>query len=154
TVTVTGYGSVVDGVGAQMQLLVNDQPVGNVVEFRSAATAADYQTFSFTFDNPASIDSLRFAFINDTRTDNGDRNLYIKDITVNGEHLSAADATNTSSPGTWNLYQNRSIDYDMRERQALFFGAATDDDVIDGGAGDDSITAGAGNDVVQGGTGR
>jgi hypothetical protein len=154
TVTVTGFGPVVDGVGPRMQLLVNDQPVGDVVEFHAAATPADYQTFSFTFDNPATIESLRFAFINDTRTEGGDRNLYIKDITVNGEHLNAADAVNTSAPGTWNLYHNRSIDYDMRARQALFFGAPTDNDMIDGGAGNDTVTAGAGNDTVLGGAGR
>lgn len=154
TVTVTGFGSVVDGTGAMMQLLVNGQPVGNPVEFRSAATASDYQTFSFTFDNPPVVESLQFAFINDARTEGGDRNLYIKDITVNGEHLSAADAVNTSSPGTWNLYHNRSIDYDMTDRQALFFGAPTDNDSIDGGAGNDTITAGAGDDVVLGGAGR
>ncbi len=137
-----------------MQVLVNGQPVGDVVEFHGAATAADYQTFTFTFDNPAAVDSLSFAFINDARTDGGDRNLYIKDITVNGEHLVAADAVNTSHPGTWNLYHNRSIDYDMSDRQALFFGAPTDNDVLDGGAGNDTITAGAGNDTVRGGEGR
>jgi Ca2+-binding RTX toxin-like protein len=154
TVTVTGFGSVVDGVGARMQVLVNGEPVGDVVEFQGAATAADYQTFSFSFDNPAVVDSLSFAFINDVRTTGGDRNLYIKDITVNGEHLTAADAVNTSHPGTWNLYHNRSIDYDMSERQALFFGAPTDNDVIEGGAGNDTITAGAGSDTVHGGAGR
>jgi Ca2+-binding RTX toxin-like protein len=154
TVTVSGYGSVVDGVGAQMQLLVNGEPVGEVVEFRGAATTADYQTFTFTFDNPEVIESLSLAFINDARTEGGDRNLYIKDITVNGEHLNAADAVNTSHPGTWNLYHNRSIDYDMRERQDLFFGSPTDDDVLEGGAGNDTINAGAGDDVVRGGEGR
>jgi Ca2+-binding RTX toxin-like protein len=154
TVTVTGFGAVVDGVGAVMQLLVNGEPVGAAVEFRGAATAADYQTFSFTFDNPPVIESLSFAFVNDARTEGGDRNLYIKDITVNSEHLNAADGVNTSSPGTWNLYHNRAIDYDMSERQALFFGAPTDNDVIDGGAGNDTIAAGAGNDTVAGGSGR
>jgi Ca2+-binding RTX toxin-like protein len=154
TVTVTGFGAVVDGVGARMQVLVNGQPVGDVVEFHGAATAADYQTFAFTFDNPAVVNSLSFAFINDARTDGGDRNLYIKDITVNGEHLVAADAVNTSHPGTWNLYHNRAIDYDMSDRQALFVGAPTDNDVLEGGAGNDTITAGAGNDTVRGGEGR
>jgi hypothetical protein len=154
TVTVTGFSPLVDGVGARMQVLVNDQPVGDIVEFGPAATAADYQTFTFTFENPATIESLKFAFINDERTEGGDRNLYIKDITVNGEHLNAADATNTSSPGTWNLYHNRSIDYDMHDRQALFFGASTDNDMIDGGAGNDTISAGAGDDGAQGGLGR
>lgn len=153
-VTVTGFGVVVDGIGARMQLLVNDQPVGDVVEFRSASLPSEYQTYSFTFENPAEVHSLRLAFINDELTAGGDRNLYIKDIAVNGEHLNAADSVNTSSPGTWNLYHNRSIDFDMSERQALFYGASTDDDRLDGGPGDDTISGGAGNDVIAGGPGR
>jgi Ca2+-binding RTX toxin-like protein len=42
----------------------------------------------------------------------------------------------------------------MTERQALFFGAPTDNDMIDAGAGNDTVTGGAGNDVVAGGAGR
>ncbi len=154
TVTVTGFGSVVDGVGARMQLLVNDQQVGDVVEFRAAASPSEYQTFSFTFDNPLDVSSLRLAFINDDRTAGGDRNLYIKDIAVNGEHLSAVDSINTSSPGTWNLYHNASIDYDMSQRQSLFYGSQTDDDVLDGGPGNDMMSGGAGHDTIVGGTGN
>lgn len=154
TVTVTGFGSVVDGVGARMQLLVNDQPVGDVVEFRAASSPSEYQTVSFTFDNPLDVSSLRLAFVNDGRTNDGDRNLYIKDIVVNGEHLSVADSTNTSSPGTWNLYHNASIDYDMSQRQSLFFGSQTDNDILDGGSGNDSISGGAGDDTIFGGAGN
>jgi Ca-dependent carbohydrate-binding module xylan-binding/RTX calcium-binding nonapeptide repeat (4 copies) len=154
TITVTGFSSVVDGVGARMQVLVNDQRVGGIVEFHTAADPTDYQTFTFTFDNPATIQTLKFAFINDTVTAGGDRNLYIRGITVNGEHLNVEDAVNTSAPGTWNLYHNRAIEYDMHSRQALFFGASSDNDTIDGGAGNDTITAGAGDDRVQGGAGR
>lgn len=153
TVTVTGYGSVIDSVGARMQLLVNDQPVGDVVEYHAAANPSEYQTFSFTFANPLDVSSLSIAFINDDRTAGGDRNLYIKDITVNGEHLSASDSVNASSPGTWNLYHNASIDYDMSQRQSLFYGSMTDDDVMDGGAGNDAMSGGAGHDAISGGPG-
>jgi Ca2+-binding RTX toxin-like protein len=153
TVTVTGYGSVVDGVGAQMQLVVNGKQVGATVEFHNATDASGFQTFTFTFANPAAISSLDLAFINDIANAGGDRNLYIKDITVNGQHLSAADAVNPSSPGTWNLYQNQSIHYDMSGHQDLFFGSSTDNDVIDGGAGNDTIYGGAGADTIHGGTG-
>jgi Ca2+-binding RTX toxin-like protein len=153
TVTVTGYSSVVDGIGAQMQLLVNGQQVGNTVEFHNATDPSGFQTFTFTFANPATISSLDLAFINDIAGASGDRNLYIKDITVNGEHLSAADAVNPSSPGTWNLYQNKAIHYDMSGRQDLFFGSSTDNDVIDGGPGKDVINGGAGADVIHGGAG-
>ncbi|KRR02995.1 glycoside hydrolase family 113 [Bradyrhizobium valentinum] len=151
SVTVTGYSPVVDGVGAQMQLLINGQQVGSTVEFHNATDASGFQTFTFTFPNPGSISSLDLAFINDFTSTNGDRNLYIKDITVNGEHLSVSDAVNTSSPGTWNLYHNRSIHYDMTGHQDLFFGSSTDNDNLEGGAGTDLINGGAGADVINGG---
>jgi Ca2+-binding RTX toxin-like protein len=154
SVTVTGYSSVVDGVGAKMQLLINGQQVGNTVEFRGATDASGFQTFTFTFANPATVSSLDLAFINDIANANGDRNLYIKDITVNGEHLAVSDAVNPSAPGTWNLYQNKSIHYDMTGHQDLFFGSATDDDSLDGGAGKDVINGGAGTDMIQGGPGN
>lgn len=154
TVTVTGYGSVVNGVGAQMQLLVNGHQVGSTVEFHNATDASGFQTFTFTFANPATISSLDLAFINDIAGAGGDRNLYVKDITVNGQHLSAADAVNPSAPGTWNLYQNQSIHYDMGGHQDLFFGSSTDNDTIDGGPGNDVINGGAGADVIHGGDGN
>ncbi|MCK9915641.1 hypothetical protein MXD81_41435 [Microbacteriaceae bacterium K1510] len=153
-VTVTGYGSVVDGVGAQMQLRVNGQQVGDTVEFHNAADASGYQTYTFTLRNPSEIDSLDVAFVNDAATADGDRNLYIKGITVNGHELTVADATNPSSPGTWNLYGNRAIHYDMTGHQDLFFGAATDNDTLDGGPGNDSIFGGAGDDFINGGPGN
>jgi serralysin len=153
TVVVTGYSSVVDGVGADMKLLINGQQVGSTVEFHGATDPSGYQSYTFTFANPATVTSLDVSFINDLLNADGDRNLYIKDITVNGQHLAVSDATNPSSPGTWNLYQNGSIHYDMTSHQDLFFGSATDNDTIDGGSGNDTIYGGAGADVIHGGTG-
>jgi Ca2+-binding RTX toxin-like protein len=153
TITVTGFSSVVDGVGAQMKLLINGQQIGNIVEFHSATDPSAYQTYTFTLANPATVSSLDLALINDLANANGDRNLYIKDITVNGEHLAVSDAVNPSSPGTWNLYQNKSIHYDMTGHQDLFFGSATDNDSLDGGPGKDVISGGAGADVIHGGDG-
>lgn len=153
TVTVTGYSSVVGGIGAKMALLINGQQVGDTVEFHGATDASGYQTYTFSFHNPASVTSLDVAFLNDVSGAGGDRNLYVKDITVNGEHLAAADAVNPSSPGTWNLYQNGAIHYDMTSHQDLFYGAATDNDTIDGGPGNDVIYGGAGADVIHGGSG-
>ncbi len=154
TITVTGYSPLVDGVGAKMQVLVNGEQVGATVEFHPASTSSEYQTYSFTFANPEKVTSLDFAFVNDAITSGGDRNLYIKDIAVNGEHLTAADADNPSSPGTWNLYQNKAIHYDTGSHQDLFFGSATDNDTLDGGPGDNVIHGGAGNDLITGGTGN
>jgi len=153
-VTVTGYGSVVDGVGAQMQLRVNGQPIGDPVEFHTAADPSDYQSYTFSFRNPDEVTSLDVGFINDGTGTGGDRNLYIKGITVNGEELTVDDATNPSSPGTWNLYGNRAIHYDMTGRQDLFFGSRSDDDTINGGDGNDNINGGAGTDTIDGGAGN
>jgi Ca2+-binding RTX toxin-like protein len=153
TVTVTGYGSVVDGVGAQMELLINGQQVGSTVEYHNAADSTQYQTYTFTFDNPGTVSSLDVAFINDTSNADGDRNLYIKNITVNGDELSVSDSTNLSSPGTWTLYGNRTIHFDMTGHQDLFYGMQSDNDTIYGGAGNDTINGGAGADVIHGGTG-
>jgi Ca2+-binding RTX toxin-like protein len=137
-----------------MKLLINGQQIGDIVEFHNATDPAGYQTYTFQFRNPATISSLDIAFINDAVTSGGDRNLYIKDITVNGEHLSVSDGVNPSSPGTWNLYQNKSIHYDMTAHQDLFFGSSTDDDSLEGGTGKDVISGGAGADVIQGGAGN
>jgi Ca2+-binding RTX toxin-like protein len=153
TVTVTGYGSVVDGVGAQMELLINGQQIGSTVEYHDAADSTEYQTYTFTFHNPGTISSLDVAFVNDASTADGDRNLYIKDISVNGNELSVADSTNLSSPGTWNLYGNRTIHFDMTGHQDLFYGTQSDNDTIEGGDGNDTINGGVGADVIHGGNG-
>jgi Ca2+-binding RTX toxin-like protein len=153
TVVVTGFGSVLDGVGAKMALMVNGQQMGDTVEFHNASDPSTYQSYTFTFSNPDTIHSLDVSFINDLATANGDRNLYIKGITVNGEQLGVSESGNTHAPGTWNLYQNGSIHYDMSDRQDLFFGSDTDNDFLNGGDGKDVISGGAGADVIHGGAG-
>jgi Ca2+-binding RTX toxin-like protein len=153
TVVVTGFGSVLDGVGAKMALMVNGQQMGKTVEFHGASDPSAYQSYTFTFSNPDTIHSLDVSFLNDLATADGDRNLYIKGITVNGEQLSVSEGGNTHAPGTWNLYQNGSIHYDMSDRQDLFFGVDTDNDFLNGGEGNDVISGGAGADVIHGGAG-
>jgi serralysin len=145
TVTVTGFGSEVDGQGPKMNLLVNGKQVGSTVEFHNAADSTGYQTFTFHFQNPDKVSSLDLAFINDAASASGDRNLSIEGVTVNGKALSAADAT----PNTWHLDANGSIHYDMSGQQALFFGATTDNDKINGGPGNDLLTGGAGSDTFE-----
>ena len=147
TVTVTGFGSVVDGEGPKMQLSVNGQQVGSTVEFHQAADSTGYQTYTFNLQNPESVSSLDLSFTNDVANAHGDRNLYVEGIAVNGEKLAAEDATNPSSPGTWDLYRNNSIHYDMSRHQNLFFGAGSDNDQINGGRGNDYLIGGAGNDT-------
>lgn len=155
TIEVTGYGTLVDGVGAQMRLLVNGEQVGSVVEFRNATDAPEYQTYAFTLHNPDAVTSLDIGFINDEydAETGADRNLFITNVAVNGHDLSIPDAINPSSPGTGNLYGNRAIHFDLSNQQNLFLGDQTDNDTIDGGPGNDVIAGGAGADVIHGGAG-
>lgn len=148
TFSFTGYGSVVDGVGAQAQVLVNGQPVSGLLEFHAAVDPSGYQTYTVTFDNPAQVTSVDINLANSVPG----RALHIKDVSINGVDLSPSDATNASSPGTFDLYV-RAIQFDTSHHPDWIFGASTDSDVIRGGDGDDFIAGGAGNDIINGGNG-
>ncbi len=145
TVTLTGYGSVVNGEAAQARLIVNGQPVDSIREFTPASHPSDYQTQTFTFDNPGQVTSLAVEIVNSTPG----RALHFKDITVNGVELTPADGTNASSPGSFDLYV-RTINFDTAKHQDWFFGANNDNDVVRAGAGDDYIFGGIGNDIING----
>ena len=148
TVTLVGYGSVVGGVGAQAQILVNGKPVSGLLEFKPAADPSGYQTFTVSFTNPDVIGSIDISLANATPG----RALHIKDFLINGGAIAPGDAANASSPGTFDLYV-RNIHVDAANHQDWFLGASTDDDLIDGGAGNDLITGGIGDDIIDGGDG-
>ena len=148
SITLTGYGSVVGGIGAQAEILVNGKPVSGLLEFHSATDPSGYQTFTVSFDNLSPITSVDIALMNATPG----RALHIKDFSINGVALAPGDATNASSPGSFDLYV-RTIHFDTTNHQDWFFGASTDNDVIYGGVGDDVITGGIGNDFIDGGAG-
>ena len=148
TVTLVGYGSVVGGVGAQAQILVNGKPESGLLEFKPAADPSGYQTFTVSFANPEVIGSIDISLANATPG----RALHIKDFLINGVAIAPGDAANASSPGTFDLYV-RNIHVDAANHQDWFLGAPTDDDVIDGGAGNDLITGGIGDDIIDGGDG-
>jgi hypothetical protein len=143
TVTLVGYGSIVGGVGAQAQVLVNGKPVSGLLEFKPAADPSGYQTFTVTFDNPDAITSIDVSLVNATPG----RALHVKDFLINGVALSPADATNASSPDTFDLYV-RNIHVDASNHADWFVGASTDNDTIAGGAGDDFIDGGDGIDAA------
>jgi Ca2+-binding RTX toxin-like protein len=143
-----GYGSVVGGIGAQAQVLVNGKPVSGLLEFKPAVDPSGYQTFTVSFENPDAITSIDISLANATPG----RALHIKDFLINGVAVTPADAVNASSPGTFDLYV-RNIHVDASNHQDWFIGAATDNDVIDGGAGNDVITGGIGDDTINGGDG-
>src|SRR5438552_6419575 len=66
TITLTGYGSVVGGIGAQAQILVNGKPVSGLLEFKPATDPSGYQTFTVTFTNPDAITSVDVNLVNAT----------------------------------------------------------------------------------------
>ncbi|NOJ48712.1 glycoside hydrolase family 113 [Bradyrhizobium archetypum] len=148
TVTLIGYGSVVGGIGAQVQILVNGKPVSGLLEFKPAVDSSGYQTFTVSFENPDAITSIDISLANATPG----RALHIKDFLINGVAVTPADSVNASSPGTFDLYV-RNIHVDASNHQDWFLGASTDNDVIDGGAGNDVITGGICDDIVDGGDG-
>jgi Ca2+-binding RTX toxin-like protein len=148
TITLTGYGSVVGGIGAQAQILVNGKPVSGLLEFKPATDPSGYQTFTVTFSNPDAISSVDIALVNAI----SGRALHLKDVSINGVALGPADGSNASSPGSFDLYV-RTIHFDTSNHQDWFFGASSDNDVIYGGAGNDVITGGIGNDIIDGGPG-
>jgi RTX calcium-binding nonapeptide repeat (4 copies) len=148
TITLTGYGSVVDGVGAQAQVLVNGKIVSGLLEFKPATDPSGYQTFTVTFANSEPITSFDVALANSTPG----RSLHLKDIAVNGIELTPSQATNASAPGSFDLYV-RTIHFDTTKDQAWFTGATTDNDVVHGEDGNDVITGGAGIDYLDGGRG-
>jgi hypothetical protein len=143
TVTITGWGSVVAGVGAQARILVNGAVVSGLLEFTPANDPQGYQTYTVTFDNPARIDSIAIELANSA----SGRALHVKDFDVNGVTLTPSQGTNASSPGSFDLYV-RTINFDTTAHQDWFVGAASDNDVITGGGGNDIIDGGGGIDTA------
>jgi Ca2+-binding RTX toxin-like protein len=148
TVTLTGYGTAVGGVNAQVQVLVNGQPVSAVFEFKPSADPAGYQTYAVTFANPEQLTSLDISLMNAAPG----RALHLKDLVINGVSVAPKEAINAGSPGSFDLYV-RYIHVDAARHQDWFIGASSDHDLIYGGAGNDVITGGIGNDVIDGGDG-
>ena len=143
TLTITGYGSAVDDVGAQARILVNGTVVSGLLEFTPATDPSGYQTYTVTFDNPARVDSVAVELANAT----SGRALHVKDFTINGVDLSPSQGSNASSPGTFDLYV-RTINFDTSAHQDWFVGAKSDNDVITGGGGNDVIDGGGGIDTA------
>jgi Ca2+-binding RTX toxin-like protein len=148
TVTLTGYGSAAGGVNAQVQVLVNGQPISAVLEFRPATDPAGYQSYTVTFAHPEQLTSLDVSLMNAAPG----RALHLKDLVINGVSVAPKDTINASSPESFDLYV-RSIHVDAATHQEWFIGANSDNDITYGGAGNDVITGGIGDDVVDGGDG-
>jgi len=143
TLTITGYGSVVEGVGATARILVNGQVVSGLMEFKPATDPSGYQTYTVTFANPGQVDSVAIELTNSV----SGRALHIKDFEINGVATTPAMATNASSPGSFDLYV-RTINFNTTAHQDWFTGSATDNDVITGGGGNDIINGGGGTDTA------
>ncbi len=148
TITLTGYGGMVNGTGAQVQIFVNGQAVGGLMTFTPASDPSGYQTYSVTFANPAAITSVDVNLMNAA----SGRALHLKDFSINGVDITPSETANASSPGTFDLYV-RSIHLDATGQQDIFYGTQSANDTIIGGSGNDTIYAGAGSDTIDGGGG-
>ena len=97
-----------DGVGAHFKLLVDGAVVGD-------ATVSDRTPTAYTFKadlDPAQPHAIAIQYDNDAVTGTGDRNLFVRSVTLNGTALSAKDQAVTYKPdyglpartGTGDLY--------------------------------------------------
>ena len=155
SITIEAMGSLLNGIGAYMQLRVDGTQVGAPVEVRPATTTMDVQKFTFDLINPANgVGRLEIAFVNDARSATEDRNLYIQSVIVNGHNLTVEEGVNSSVPGTWSLWSNGTVAFDLFHHGDLIYGAASDDDVLEGGSGNDVLDGGSGNDILIGGPGN
>ena len=143
TLTITGYGSVVAGVGAQARILVNGVAVSGMMEFTPATDPSGYQTYTVTFDNPDQVSNVAIELTNSA----SGRALHVKDFAINGVAMSPSQGTNASSPGSFDLYV-RTISFDTSAHQDWFAGASSDNDVITGGGGNDVVDGGGGIDTA------
>ena len=138
TVTLTGYGA-----AGQVALLVNGQQIGGTATFNAAADSSGYQTYTFTFANPAAINSLDLQLVNAA----GGGTAMIRGLTINGATVTATDVTNKFRAGTLDL-TNGSLHMDATRYRDWFYGSGSDNDTIQGGAGNDTIDGGAGIDTA------
>lgn len=148
TVVLTGYGTIVDGAGAEVRVVVNGHTVSGLLEFTPASDPSGYQTYTVTFDNPDQVTSFDIELVNSAPG----RYVRLKDVSVNGVALTPDQGVNASAPGSFDLYV-RSIHFDTSGHQDWFFGAASDNDQLYGGPGNDIIRGGAGDDFIDGGDG-
>ena len=133
------------GVEAQMKVSVNGQVISTV----SVPQNADASTNQFTFDLPTGLDvkSVSIAFTNDARNATEDRNLVVKQVVLNGNNLSAEDSVNHNYPGTFSLWSNGSLDFDLTNHPDYSGPHSEGADTLIGGAGDDMLTGGGDADT-------
>jgi Ca2+-binding RTX toxin-like protein len=160
TVRVTASGDHYLGA-PRMQIFVDDRLLGTV-DVSAVHAAGQWQDFLFTLPDVSQAKAVRVQFINDAYGGPGlDRNLYIKDIAINGTVLLPQAGTyarpyQSSLPGQSLLMMNGGLVFDaspypvdIRDRMVIDGG----DDILRGGDGNDTLIGGAGNNYFHGGTG-
>jgi Ca2+-binding RTX toxin-like protein len=136
------------GIDAQMKVSVN----GIVVATVFVPPNADGSPTKFTFDLPVGLEvgSVTIAFTNDARNATEDRNLVIKQVLLNGNSLSAEDSVNTVVPGTFSLWSNGTLNFDL-SKHPDYSGLHTEgDDTLLGGMGNDTLHGGGGTNALYG----
>jgi Ca2+-binding RTX toxin-like protein len=118
--------------------------------FEAGALISD---FSITFANKGAVGTVAVQFLNDEWSEQGDRNLHLHGITINGNALPKSAAINPSGNGSWDLWFNSALHYDVSARQDWFLGSTSDRDTLIGGEGNDTLRGGAGDDMLIGGAG-
>jgi hypothetical protein len=133
------------GVDALMGVRLNGKLLGTY----SVPKHADgsFSKFSFDLTPGIAVKSLSLAFVNDARSATEDRNLIVKQVLVNGNSLALGDGVNKVMPGTFWLWSNGSVDFDLTKHPEYSGTAGEKADWLDGGRGDDILTGGGGADT-------
>ena len=88
------------GVYPDMDLYVKDQRVARFVGVNGDASSRKFQIYSYTYPEVITSKDIKLYFVNDSRTSNGDKNLVVDKISINGtEYQSEAD--NVYGTGVW-----------------------------------------------------
>ena len=134
---VKATGSPAAGVDALMKVMVNGVVVGTVSVPKNADGSSS--TFTFSLTPGLAVTSVSVAFVNDIRTATEDRNLVVQQVSLNGNNLSVADSTNLHYPGTFSLYSNGSLDFNLSKHPDYSGATINGNDTLTGGDGTDTF---------------
>jgi len=124
TVRLSAWSDIADDVGNQIYLVVNGTRISEPQYVNvSRWSGSPPQDLTFTFDTPSEVQSIAIEFANDM-VGGVNRSLYITGLNVNGTALTASEATLVTpwgnTGGTWDVWYNAKLTYDMTGRQDIF----------------------------------
>ena len=142
--SLAAYGDLFKGEGAHFKVLINGTVVGEDTAGAGRKENWEYDRFTFAFDTPAQFQSVEVFFTNDDGSGKKDRNLYVREIEINGETIDLAKADNNQEPNTGSLYANGSFKINLGQDNAKLTPSQSDADMLAGGLGADKLTGGIG----------